>query len=506
MHLIKRYRIEILFVCILLIVYFVSRLITILSVPIFTDEAIYVRWSQIAKDDANWRFISLTDGKSPSFVWIAMTIMRVVTDPLLASRLVSVMAGFLSMIGLFFLGQEVFKNRWVGLLSSFLYLIFPMAVVYDRMALYDSLVGTFAVWGLYLIILLIRLRRLDVALLLGMVAGGGVLTKTNGFFTIYLLPFSFLLFDFRQKEKVRSFLKLIGLCSIAVGITYALYSVQRLSPFFYLINGKNALFVYPIREWLEHPTRFLLGNLAGEWNWFITYVTWPVLALMIAAFVIRKTFLREKILLVIWFFVPFFLLALFGKVLYPRFIFFMILPLLPLVAYSLVFFYQKVRNKLLFTLILIVLFSAQIYSSGMILFNFERAPFPAPDEGQYINDWPAGGGIPEIVQFLQEEAKTKKIFVGTQGTFGLLPYALEIYLVKNPNIKIQGYWPTDATPPKDLLDQAKKTPTYVVFYQPCVACQHIGDAPTGWPVEEVGRYYKGRRTDRYITLYRIIPK
>ena len=52
----------------IILLFFVSRLFNILSLPIFTDEAIYVRWAQIAAQDANWRFISLVDGKQPMYV------------------------------------------------------------------------------------------------------------------------------------------------------------------------------------------------------------------------------------------------------------------------------------------------------------------------------------------------------------------------------------------------------------------------------------------------------
>src|SRR5579864_961688 len=84
----------------IIVLYFFLRLFDILSLPIFTDEAIYIRWSQIASNDASWRFISLTDGKQPMYVWIAMLILKVIKDPLLAGRLVSVGAGFLSTIGI----------------------------------------------------------------------------------------------------------------------------------------------------------------------------------------------------------------------------------------------------------------------------------------------------------------------------------------------------------------------------------------------------------------------
>src|SRR3989344_604539 len=139
----KTYKRELLIFGALILLYLFTRLYNILSLPIFTDEAIYIRWSQIARQDPNWRFISLTDGKQPMFVWIAMILMRFITDPLLAGRFVSVIAGLGTTIGMFFLGRELFKNKWIGLLCSFLYVIYPMALVYDRLALYDSLVGMF---------------------------------------------------------------------------------------------------------------------------------------------------------------------------------------------------------------------------------------------------------------------------------------------------------------------------------------------------------------------------
>src|SRR3990167_8321773 len=106
-------------------VYFLLRLTNITSMPIFTDEAIYIRWSQIGSRDAAWRFISLVDGKQPLFTWIAMVFMRFISDPVLAGRLVSVFAGFCSFTGMFFLGREVFRNVRIGVIASFLYLISP---------------------------------------------------------------------------------------------------------------------------------------------------------------------------------------------------------------------------------------------------------------------------------------------------------------------------------------------------------------------------------------------
>ena len=260
MNFFKKHKLEFLVLASLVILYLFSRFYNILSLPIFTDEAIYIRWAQIAKQDANWRFISLTDGKQPMFIWLMMISLRFIQDPLLAGRIISVGAGFMTLIGMYFLGREVFRSNKIGLISSALYVVFPMSLVYDRMALYDGLVGTFAVWGLLLIILLVRTIRLDVALVLGMVIGGGVLTKTSGFFSIYLLPFSLLLFDWTKKTLKDRFTKWIFFVAISIAIAYGFYSVLRLSPFFHIISEKNAIFVYPLKEWLEHPFTFLFVN------------------------------------------------------------------------------------------------------------------------------------------------------------------------------------------------------------------------------------------------------
>ena len=533
MDFLKKHRLLLLFAFGIIVLYIFSRLYNILGLPIFTDEAIYVRWAQIAKNDAYWRFISLTDGKQPLFVWVAMILMKVVEEPLLAGRLVSVMAGFASMIGLFFLGRELFKTAWVGLVSSFIYCFYPMALVYDRMALYESLVGAFFVWSLYFIVLLARRVRLDIALILGMILGGGVITKTSGFLSMYLLPFSLILFDWQKKERLKRFLKWLGLAVIAAIATYGGYSILRLSPFFHIIDEKNAIFVYPLKEWITHPFNFFINNLKTFWDWLIAYMTWPVFLLLIGVFFITRSFLREKLILLIWFLIPFVALAIFGKTLYPRFIFFMTLSLLPLASFTLFRIYLALRDvissvsersqwdsssvnrrtrndrsegnvRLLFAILCLFIFIFAFRSDYFILNDFANASIPPSDLAQYSNDWPAGGGVKEAINFFREKSKNEKIYIATQGTFGLMPYAFEIYLVQNPNIKIEGFWPIDNTIPQKVIEESKKTPTYFVFYQPCVPCQGKGLAPTSWNSDPVLQVQRG--TNNYLTVYKIRSK
>lgn len=485
----------------IILLYLITRLYNLGSLPVFTDEAIYIRWAQIAHDDTMWRFISLTDGKQPSFIWIAMVMLSVIQDPLLAGRLVSVIAGFFTMIGMFLLGRELFKNTTIGLLSGLLYVLYPFALVYDRLALYDSLVAMFVVWAMYFSVLLVRYLRLDLALLLGMIIGGGLLTKTNTAFSLILLPASLLLFPFNGKFDKKKIGKWIALAAVAFVISMLMYAVLILSPYFYIIEEKNLTFVYSFNEWIAAPFAYAFGNLKGLSEWLIAYLSIPFGVLAIASFFVKKESLREKIYLLLWFIVPFMALAFFGKVIYPRYLLFMTLPLILLGAYTMSILFSVHKAKLYKMSIVLVFTSMFIITDVLFITNPVKASLPATDREQFVVGWPAGGGVKETVTFLEEKAKSERIYVGTQGTFGLMPHGLEMYLIKNPNITIKGYWPITDVPPQELLDAAKKMPTYVIFYQPCPSCDSIGKAPKTWPVTEEFQIKKAEGT--YYTVYKL---
>lgn len=510
MGFIKKYRLEILASLVIALLYFSLRLIYLTRLPIFTDEAIYLRWAQIALHDSAWRFISLTDGKQPLFVWAAMIFMKFITDPLLAGRLVSVLSGFFTMAGIWFLTSELFKNRKTAFLTTTLYVFYVFAQVYDRMALMDSMVGTFAIWGLFFSILLVRKIRLDIAYSLGFIIGAGVLTKTSGYFSIYLLPFTILLFDFKSKFLKQRFIRWVLFAIFAVVVSQFLYSVLRLSPLFQMISIKNATFVYPFAEWLNHPFTFFAGNLHGLFSWLFSYLTLPYILLIVFSFVFISKFTKEKILLFLYFSLPFVALALFGIKLFPRFIYFMSLFLLPLAGWSLNFIINFLENKLkldksyLKYLINFLIIAVFVSYPAFVSFQFAANPVTAAiadsDSNQYVNNWSAGWGVKESVIFFNEKAKMGKIFIATEGTFGLMPETMEMYLVENPNVKIKGYWPIENMLPKEALDYAKKMPSYFIFYQP----RHIV-IPADFPLKLLFQIREGN-SNYFYRVYQILPQ
>lgn len=478
---------------ILVIVFLASRLINLLSLPIFTDEAIYMRWAQIALGDPSWRFISLVDGKQPMLIWLTFPILKLTGIPLLSGRLVSVIAGLGGMIGAFFLGWELFKNKTIGYITALVYLISPFFLWYDRIALYDSLLSGFYVWALFLEVMLVRRLRLDIALILGMVIGLTVLTKTSGFFAIYLLPFFILLLDFKNLKKTLP--KFIGLSFISIVIAYAMYGVLRLSPWFYIINQKDHEFIYSFSDILKDPFAYLFGNLTGLGNWWIGYTTIPfVVLLLVSLFWRDRKTIKERILLFLLFILPFVALAEFGKVLYPRFILFMTLSLLPLYAYAIYKIWISIKKPLIQYVFLFIVFVYPLYFDSQIIFNVINAPLPRSDRFQYLDDWPAGYGVSEVINYLNIEKTKGPIFIATEGTFGLFPYAFELEYYDDTLVTTKGYWPLPAqmTIEEDAGDNKS------IF----LVLKESQKLPPNYNAELIGEYRRGLG-DTYLKFYKI---
>ena len=121
MRLILKHKVEIILISVLLLAYFALRLPNLTLQPIFADEAIYVRWAQVMKSEPTLRFLPLSDGKTPLFMWTLMPLFKVFEDPLFAGRFLSVMSGLVTLLGVYFLSRKVFLSMiasFPGILPS----------------------------------------------------------------------------------------------------------------------------------------------------------------------------------------------------------------------------------------------------------------------------------------------------------------------------------------------------------------------------------------------------
>lgn len=477
--------------------YLATRLINIKIIPIFTDEAIYSYWAQVALHDPAHRFISLEDGKQPLFIWLAAIFQKFIADPLIATRLVSIAAGAGSLIGIYLLSRQLF-NQKVATLAAFLYVILPFTLLYDRMALFDSLLTAFGIYAIFFSIRLAKEPKLEGALLSGLAIGAAMITKSSGNFFLYLLPFSLLLADFKEKRLKAHILKWTFFAAITFLISQIIYNSLRLSPLFYIIARKNSGFIRSPQEVLTSPFEFVWSNIASLVTWIITYLS-PIIFLLFVGCLIYGFVKRAKaiIYLAITVLAPFAAEVLFNKVLYPRFILFYFPPIIILTAFALTTIIEKFQKYKKFAIAALALVLIMpISTSFNLITNPVNANIPSSDAGQYLNNWPAGYGVGEIVSFLQNQPANVDIYVGTEGTFGLLPYALQIYFFGQQNIHIIGFWPVNPDNlPQQILDLSKDNPTYFVFNE----TQREIVNPR---LKLIERFQKGRG-DSYMRLYEV---
>jgi 4-amino-4-deoxy-L-arabinose transferase-like glycosyltransferase len=484
-----------------LAVYFFTRLLHLTIIPIFTDEAIYLRWAQIGLHDPQFRFISLTDGKQPLFVWLAMAAMKFISDPLVAGRLVSVGSGLISLTAVWLLTRELFGKK-TGYFALVVYLLLPITLLYDRLALMESLLLGLGTTSVLLAVLLAKHLRLDLALLLGGVLGAALLTKSPGIFYFYLFPTSLIFLRGEEgRRRWRQFLVWMALAALVVLVAQFFVNLQRLSPWFYMIKEKNHNFVVTTRELRAAPWRWLPGNLRAFSHWIVGYLTPPVVLLVVLGAVGSLfTHRRAVLLLAGYFFIPLIASALFGKIIYARYLMFFIMPLLIMAGRGLemTFFWLLRRGRVSVVsagLLSLLLLAPAIRTDVFLVTNPPLAEIPDNDKNQYVDDWPAGYGSREVVAFLKEKAREGKVTVATEGTFGLMPYALELYLVDNPRVEILSYWPVDEIPP-EVVSRARDHPTYFVFNQ-------TQAVPQNFPLRLISRYRKGG-SGKFLRLYRVI--
>lgn len=456
-----------------------------------------MRWAQIARYNVAERFVSLSDGKQPLFIWLSMYLIPHVSDPLLAGRIVSVIAGLVTIIGLLCVSYELFQNKWIGLLSAVGYSVLPLAYILDRLALYDSLVATFSIWTLYFTIRLVKKITLGGLFLLAHSIAASMLTKSSGLLNIILVPLTYPLFVFRLRKN-KEYIKWLVYAGLSLALAHLYYSVLKLSPFYGRIAEKNSIFVYPFSE-LTIPIiiNSILQNLPLLATWLVQYMSVPVLLAAFFALFVSSEYRNEKLVLLLWGFVPFFGLVVLGKTLYPRYLLFMTLPFLILSAYSMAFILRKLKtHSYLFSLILLVFFGFNMYTSVRFFINPALAPIPQKDIFQYATGWPSGKGMREIAQTLQKKSETEPITVLSEGIYGsLATTSLELYLGNNTNTTIRAIEPIPETVEGDLAKEVQTKPVYLLLNRSL--------PPDNWNLELVEKY--DRQDDVPLALYQLIP-
>lgn len=417
---------------------FLIRIYNLTILPVFADEAIYIRWSQIMSSEPTLRFLPLSDGKQPLFMWILMFGVRRLSDPLFAGRLVSVMAGMGSIIGVGALAYILFKSKKASVTASLIYSVSPYSVFFDRMALVDALLSMLTIWTFIFAVIAAKTKRIDAAMVCGFFLGAASLTKSPALFVGLLIPTAWILSDWKKKKFINLF-QLGSLLLITYFIAFGMYNILRLGPNFHLLSSRTKDYVYPVSHLWENPLDPLRPYFDRSLRWIFAMGTGWIFLLILASLKNTKRYWKEYLFLTVWFLVPILIQSEFAKVITARYIYFSI-PALFIFAGMAIEQEREFIKRIFYLIFAIFILSAARFDY-LLLTKPEIAPLPRGERSGYLEEWTAGTGIREVADYLKEEQSKnpdQNVVVGTEGYFGTLPDGLQMYIDGTPNVTVIG--------------------------------------------------------------------
>jgi len=461
-------------VLIVIALFFFTRLIRITSLPVFADEAIYIRWSQIIKNIETLRFIPLTDGKQPLFMWLVVPFLSYISNPLIAGRLVSVLSGFLNIVFLFLttnlllyknnkhanpinlIIDSIKANFYPSLLSSIIYILLPFTLFFDRLATPDNLLSAFSLIAIFLTILQSKYYRLDISIILATTLGLAWITKSPALYFIAISTAFLLanLFINKNNQKIKGLFHIL----LVPTISFIIYNLLKLGPQFHMIALRNKDYIWPLSEILKHPLDPFKPHLMAAFNVYKYFLSWPFIILFPISLILSiknkkyKTITPPVIYVFLTFLAPLLATTSMAKVFTGRYILFTITPLI-LILVSLLSGSTKTPKlpRFFIPLIFILIFTPNIIKANKIIFSPFDLNLPDTEAG-YINDWTAGWGLKDISDYLIDRSKHANVIVGTEGAFGTLPDGLQIYTDSVPRLTIIGQGVHLSQIPASLLE------------------------------------------------------
>jgi 4-amino-4-deoxy-L-arabinose transferase-like glycosyltransferase len=446
-----------LFLILLLSILVRSTRILVGEQPIFADEAIYIRWAQVMRAEPTLRFMPLSDGKQPLFMWSIIPLFKIISDPLVAGRLLSLTTGLGTLGAIFIASYLLFKSKKIALVTSTIYALSPFSVFFDSMALVDSMLTMFGLWTFVFALLTAKTLRLDYAMLTGFALGGAALTKSPWIFMAILLPSLGLLIVWPKDKKLRLvfIVKFIILLLVAYFLALALYNILRLGPNFNMIGIRNKDYIFPISHLWQNPTDPFISHIKDFINWLWLLGPSVLILLFILGFISGFwKYKKETFVLFLWMCFPLFVNSMYAKVFTARYILFVI-PYVFLFA-SLAFLIKQ--RRFLVKILFIIFIVQALMVDYLFIFAIDKAPLPKGERTGYLEEWTAGYGIKETAKYLidfQNKYSNQKVVVGTEGYFGTLPDGLQLYLNNYPKITVIGVGLSLKEVPNSLMESKK---------------------------------------------------
>ena len=383
-----------------------------------------------------------------------------------------------------------------------LWAVLPYAVFFDRLALSDSLMTMFVVWAFCLFFIAVSRLRLDFAMLSGFALGGAWLTKSPAVFALGLLPS---LSVFLPKYNRRNIITACGLGFAAGLIAFGMYNILRLGPEFHMIALRNKDYVYPLSRFLNKPLDPMIPHLKDTYSFYLYFITPVGLLLAIwGLFAERKSHLRERLILGLWWLVPVFTQSVIAKTFTARYLLFTAPFACLLVAHALSHIGDRTpRHRLLIAGLALVVIPS-LYLDVLYLFRPSDAPLPRIERAGYLEEWTAGTGLASVSSVIRSQAASGPVVVGSEGFFGTPFDALGMYLNDVRNVRVVGVGVWIDSVHEKLISALDENKVFLV-----VNSSRFHGRPEDLGLKLIGSYPKADPPDReleFLLFFEVLPR
>lgn len=430
--------------------FLVVRLTNITSFPLFIDETTHIFLADATLDGDI--FVGLRETHKQIYIWLTALAFQFFNDPILAARVVSVLAGLVSSGIGYKLAEVFYPNRQIGYLALLFYLISPFVVLYDRMAMADSMQAMLMGASLLASFYLWRYPSTQSALILGIVFG--LATFNKGYAALYYPAPIFFWLVLGRGISWRQIIKLLA-------ITYAMASVAWLLLFsigwhIYLRDLMTKSIANASDE-----SHFLIRFSDAIWlftDWLSIYLTLPLVGLLIFTLVTAVIKQDKPVIALALVSVSYlFIMALTFVELRSRYILPVIIPLSVIVARGIDHLAELVPNFVrkfrsdnngripmspkLWQVVLFAVFGiASLRFSYLIISKPDQAPLPDSDKYEYVIRAQSPYGYREAAQLITE-------LVQRHGRLIYLQHSLP----SPPEVIVRAYLPDEVAEQIDIL-------------------------------------------------------
>jgi hypothetical protein len=369
-------------------------------------------------------WLALTEGKEPLTAWLGSLWIHAGVQYLTAVRLVSVVAGLVTLVMLGVLGRRI--SPAAAVVAMALYAGLPYFVVLDSQGLMEPTVTAASLVVLWAAVRLAERPAAWVGIPLGLAAGAAVLTKASGWFAVLMAPLGLLAFDFSPTGRAQRLRRWAAGLAVGGALCAAAFALLVGSPLWNTYRAQRGQYSHSLAYPLEHPHGWASGEAWPVLRGLGAYAG-PLLGLLALAglVVLLRADRRRGALIGLWALVPFGATLALANWDYVRYwepsMAVLCLPMAVAVLWVAGLAARRGRAPAAAVTVAVIAAWPAVVLARVVR-HPDLARYPGVDDVQYVRGWAAGTGWPQIADVLDRRTAGRPFTLAYDRVRALAPY------------------------------------------------------------------------------------